>query len=75
MRGYIEDIKQDYVALMRGSLAASIDMSAVMYQHVKSGADITAVCTNVTPEGEHHRFIVGEDGFAKEIYAPSRRSR
>ncbi len=67
IRGYIEDIKQDYVALMRGSLAASIDLGDVMYRHVKSGADITAVCSNATPEGEHHRFIVGEDGFAKEI--------
>ena len=67
VRGYIEDIKQDYVALMRGHLAASIDLAAVMYQHVKSGADITAVCSETTPEGVHHRFLVGEDGFAKEI--------
>ena len=67
VRGYIEDIKQDYVALMRGHLAANIDLAAVMYQHVTSGADITAVCTNSTPEGAHHRFVVGEDGFAKEI--------
>ena len=52
---------------MRGSLAASVDLADVMYKHVKSGADVTAVCTNYTPEGEHHRFIVGEDGFAKEI--------
>ena len=67
VRGYIEDIKQDYVALMRGSLAASIDLGAVMYQHVKTGADITAVCSSYTPESAHHRFIVGEDGFVKEI--------
>ncbi len=67
VRGYIEDIKQDYVALMRGHLAASIDLAAVMYQHVKSSADITAVCSETTPEGVHHRFLVGEDGFAKEI--------
>lgn len=67
IRGYIEDIKQDYVAIMQGALAASIDLGDVMYQHVKSGADVTAVCSNMTPEGEHHRFIVGEDGFAKEI--------
>ncbi len=67
VRGYIEDIKQDYVALMRGNLAASIDLGDVMYQHVRSGADVTAVCTPGTPEGEHHRFIVGEDGFAKDI--------
>lgn len=67
VRGYIEDIKQDYIALMRGSLAASIDLGAVMYQHVKTGADVTAVCSNATPEGTHHRFLVGEDGFAREI--------
>ncbi len=67
VRGYIEDIKQDYVALMRGSLAASIDLGDVMYKHVKSGAEVTAVCSTYTPEGEHHRFVVGEDGFAKEI--------
>lgn len=67
IRGYIEDIKQDYIALMRGSLAASIDLSDVMAQHLKSGADVTAVCSNITPEGEHHRFIVDENGFAKDI--------
>ena len=57
VRGYIEDIKQDYVALMRGHLAASIDLAAVMYQHVKSGADITAVCSETTPEGVHLSLI------------------
>ena len=67
VRGYIENIKQDYVAVMRGNLAASIDLGDVMYQHVKSGADVTAVCTPGTPEGVHHRFLVGEDGFAEDI--------
>ena len=67
VRGYIEDIKQDYVALMRGHLAASIDLGAVMYQHVKTGADVTAVCSESTPEGVHHRFIADGDGFVKEI--------
>ena len=67
VRGYIEDIKQDYVAIMRGHLAASIDLADVMYRHVKSGADVTAVCSETTPEGSHHRFLVDEDGFVKEI--------
>ena len=67
VRGYIEDIKQDYVALMRGSLAASIDLGDVMYRHVHSGADVTAVCTSGAPEGVHHRFLLDGDGFVKEI--------
>ena len=67
VRGYIEDIKQDYVASCAAASAASIDLGDVMYKHVKSGAEVTAVCSTYTPEGEHHRFVVGEDGFAKEI--------
>ena len=62
VEGYIRDIKQDYIYLVRGSLAVNLDLTAVMAAHLKSGADVTAVCTPKTPEGTHHRFVTDENG-------------
>ena len=67
VEGYIRDIKQDYIYLVRGSLAVNLDLGAVMHAHVKSGADVTAVCTPNTPEGTHHRFVTDENGRATQL--------
>lgn len=67
VEGYIRDIKQDYIYLVRGSLAVNLDLTAVMAAHLKSGADVTAVCTPKTPEGTHHRFVTDENGRATQL--------
>ena len=64
---YIRDIHEKYVIMMHGNMAASIDLAAVCRQHIKSGADVTAVCTRDTPDCLHHRFVPGSDGFAERI--------
>lgn len=64
---YIEAIKQDYVVLIRGDLCANIDIAEVVDQHMESGADVTAVCSDHVPEHIHHRFVPDENGFAKQI--------
>jgi glucose-1-phosphate adenylyltransferase len=42
---YLQRIRQDYVILSNGDLAANLPLDDVMEAHLRSGADITAVCT------------------------------
>ena len=45
VRSYLQNIRQDYVVLAGGDLAVNLPIADVYRQHVKTGADITAVCT------------------------------
>ena len=66
VKAYVRDIPQKHVVLMLGDLVANIDLQPIMEQHLRSGAEITAICADHTPAGARHRFVVGEDGFVKE---------
>ena len=46
---YISRIRQEYVVLADGEIVANISLEDVLDAHIKSGADITCVCT---PGGE-----------------------
>ena len=46
VRSYLEGIRQDYVALMEGDLVVNLPLAEILEKHIKSGADITAVCGN-----------------------------
>lgn len=59
---YIYDIKQKYVVLTLGCLCANIDLNAAMEQHISSGAEITAICTDGIPCVPHKRYTLGADG-------------
>ena len=65
---YIRDIPQKYLVLLLGNLCANIDLTKVMEQHKRSGAEITAICADHTPAQSHHRYVVGEDGFVTQVY-------
>lgn len=62
---YIDGIKEKYIVMMHGNLAANLDLSDVIESHKKSGAEITAICTEQTPEYKHHRYLMDADGFAR----------
>lgn len=49
IRSYLEDIRQDYVILMGGDLAANLPIKKIFEAHRKTKADITTVvtCQNV----------------------------
>lgn len=64
---YIRDIEQDYVILSRGNLAANIDVSAVMDLHLKSKADITAVCTKKPIGNKNVQYLVNDDMTVHEM--------
>ena len=40
---YISDVKEKYIVMMHGNLAANLDLGDVIESHIKSGADITRV--------------------------------
>lgn len=65
---YVRDIPQKYLVLLLGNLCANIDLSKVMKQHKRSGAEITAICADHTPAQSHHRYVVGQDGFVTQVY-------
>lgn len=66
---YLENIRQDYVVLANGDLAANLPLSEVFEAHLKSGADITAVCTRRhmgEPRGCTY-FTVGANGLVADV--------
>ena len=65
---FVRDIPQKYLVLLLGNLCANIDLTKVMKQHKRSGAEITAICADHTPAQSHHRYVVGEDGFVTQVY-------
>lgn len=67
VRSYIEDIPEKHIVLMLGNLCANIDLEAAIRQHKNSGADMTAICADHSPEGLHNRYILGSDGFVERI--------
>jgi len=48
VRSYLQNIRQDHVVLAGGDMAVNLPLADVYEQHIRSGADITAVCTAQT---------------------------
>ena len=64
---YVRDIPQKYVVLLLGSMCANIDLTAAGEQHIRSGAPITAICSRSDAPVPQHRYVLGEDGFVKQV--------
>ncbi len=67
VKNYIKDIPQKNVVLMLGHLCANIDLDAAIAQHQRSGTEITAICTDHTPAGLHHRYQLRADGLVERV--------
>ena len=68
VRTYLDEIRQDYVALMDGDLVVNLPMADIFESHVKSGADVTVVCGNdsfATEDGTY--FEMNRDGRITEV--------
>lgn len=66
---YLRNIRQDYAVLVPGDLAANLPLSDVFEAHLKSGADITAVCTRrpkSDPRGCTY-FSIGAKGLVADV--------
>ena len=46
IRGYIADIKQDYVVMIDGDLVTNLPIKDIVEEHVRNKADVTVVCGN-----------------------------
>ncbi len=46
VRGYIADIKQDYVVMLDGDLVTNLPIKDIVEEHIRTNADITVVCGN-----------------------------
>ena len=67
VRTHLVDLKEEYVILARGDLAANLDIDALVRQHLDSGVDVTAVCTKSFLPYVHHSLTVGRDGLADQL--------
>lgn len=66
---YLQYIRQDYVILANGDLAANLPLAQVVEAHLQSGADVTAVCTR-RPRGEPRAsvyFTLGSNGLVTDV--------
>ena len=46
IRGYIADIRQEYVVLIDGDLVTNLPIREIVEEHIRNKADITVVCGN-----------------------------
>lgn len=66
---YLKNIRQDYVVLAGGDLAANLPMREIHERHIQSGADITAVCARMPksdPKSSTY-FTLGADGRVADV--------
>ncbi|MBO6014043.1 MAG: glucose-1-phosphate adenylyltransferase subunit GlgD [Oscillospiraceae bacterium] len=63
---YLEEIRQNNVVLMLGSLCANIDLTEALAQHTASDADITAICSDRELPSQHYKYVADRDGVVKE---------
>ncbi len=64
---YIRNIPEEDIVLCAADWAGNIDLSAAVELHKRTGARMTAVCSEGYGPFPHHRLIVEEDGFARRL--------
>ncbi|MDR1132390.1 MAG: glucose-1-phosphate adenylyltransferase subunit GlgD [Oscillospiraceae bacterium] len=65
---YIDRILEDFVVLFRGDLAVNLDLHAVLDAHLRTGCEITAVCTENPRRGTSGAcFVPDEAGVSREM--------
>jgi glucose-1-phosphate adenylyltransferase len=71
---YVQDIRQEYVLLADGDIAANIDLAAAFDAHLASGADVTPICTrNYSGEPSCSTYFVPqEDGSVDILRSPDK---
>ena len=72
---YLRDIRQEYVVLSDSDLVTNLPLEDVLHEHIRSGADLTAVCTSRSGENSDIYFQLDENGritdTAYNVPAPS----
>lgn len=67
IESYIQKIRQDYVVLANGNLICNLPMGAVLEEHIRSGADITCVCTGNHVTNEATAYVLDENNTITDV--------
>jgi glucose-1-phosphate adenylyltransferase len=68
VRTYVDRIREDFVVLFRGDLAVSLDLREVLETHLRTGCEITAVCSENPRQGASGVcFIPDEAGVSRKM--------
>ena len=72
VRSYLQEIRQDYVVLTEGDLVANLPLQEILEEHIRSGADITAVCADDSDPVENGAYfeLDGEGRVAQVLVQP-----
>lgn len=69
VRSYLDEIRQDYVVLMEGDLVANLPLADIFRQHLRTHADITAVCGDDSFATENGTYFEKDpDGRIREVF-------
>ena len=76
VRDYLDEIRQDYVVLMEGDLVANLPMADIFAHHLRTHADITAVCGDDSFATENGTYFEKDpDGHIREVLINIHRPR
>ncbi len=76
VRDYLDEIRQDYVVLMEGDLVANLPMADIFAHHLRTHADITAVCGDDSFATENGTYFEKDpDGHIREVLINMHRPR
>ena len=76
VRDYLNEIRQDYVVLMEGDLVANLPLADILEQHIRTHADITAVCGDDSFATENGTYFEKDpDGHIREVLINMHRPR
>lgn len=76
VRSYLDEIRQDYVVLMEGDLVANLPLADIFKQHLRTKADITAVCGDDSFATENGTYFEKDpDGRIREVLINMHRPR
>ena len=62
VQDYLEHIRQDYVVLSDSDMVINLPLEDVLESHLRTGADMTAVCTSVLGDGSDTYFKLDDTG-------------
>ena len=72
VRSYLQEIRQDYVVLTEGDLVANLPLQEILEEHIRGGADITAVCADDSNPVENGAYfeLDGDGRVAQVLVQP-----
>ena len=71
VESYVQRIRQEYVVLANGALICNMPLGDVLEDHIRSGADITCVCTPKRVTATATTYAVDEDGTITDVISRS----